>query len=81
MINELETRGFNGGGSANMMFVFLAGASLGAAAGLLLAPRAGQESWQKLRTAAQKSAAMAREAVSLLREEISSDRQPGFRKS
>ncbi|GEM_PF-3142856 len=92
MINELETRGFNGGGSTNMMFAFLAGASFGAAAGLLLAPRAGKESREQLRdyfektrgklqTAARKSAGMAREAVSHLREEVSLDRQPGFRKS
>ncbi len=67
MINELETRGFNGGGSTNVMFAFLAGASLGAAAGLLLAPRAGKESWEKLKTAAQKSAGMARETASRVR--------------
>ena len=93
MINEMEMRGSGGNGhSANLMFAFLTGASIGAAAGLLLAPRTGRESreqlrgylkktQEKLQSAAQKSAGIAREAVSHLREEVSSDRRPGFRKS
>lgn len=80
MINETEMRGFNGNGhAANLMFAFLTGASIGAAAGLLLAPRTGRESREQLRgylkktqerlqSAAHKSAGMAREAASRLRE-------------
>lgn len=103
MINEMEMQGSNGH-SANLVFAFLTGASVGIAAGLLLAPRPGKESREQLRdylqktgkriqSAAQKSAGIAREAASRLRETVSDagkelassaaegNRQPGFRKS
>ena len=50
MINETETgRETNGNGSANLVLAFLTGASVGAAAGLLLAPKTGRESRNQLR--------------------------------
>ena len=56
MINETEAeRAFNGNGSTSMMFAFLTGASIGAAAGLLLAPRPGRESRDQLRTYVRKT--------------------------
>lgn len=85
MINETEMPGSNGH-SANLMFAFLTGTSIGVAAGLLLAPRTGKESREQLRdyfqkagkkiqSAAQKSAGMAREAASRLRETASMPRE------
>ena len=78
MINDAELREA-GGNTMGIMFAFLTGASLGVAAGLLLAPRTGKESreqlrdyWQKTRekveNAAREGAGMAREAVSKFRE-------------
>ena len=77
MINDTDQHGFNGG--SNLLFAFLTGASIGAAAGLLLAPRTGKESREQLRgyfqktrermeNVAREGAGMAREAVSRFRE-------------
>lgn len=64
MINETEmTRGSNNGHGANLMFAFLTGASIGAAAGLLLAPCTGRESRGQVRNYFQKTREKLRSAV------------------
>lgn len=54
MINEMEGRE-SSGQAATLMFAFITGASLGTAAGLLLAPRTGRESRDQLRDYFQKT--------------------------